>query len=92
MLISESQVRRLEISPETRLPMNIPPGSAIGRVQELLGLLTDTIGLTVKGGSGGPANVGPGTVIYVIVGRFGGGGGGWAGLVGVGIRSDVEWD
>ena len=59
-------------------------------VGELLGRLTDRIGLTVKCGSGGPArNVGPGTVIYVIVGRLGGGAG-WAGLIGVGISSDIE--
>lgn len=55
---------------------------------ELLGRLTDTVGLTIKGGSGGPAIVGPGTVVYVIVGRLGGAG--WAGLVGVGISSDME--
>ena len=67
--------------------MNIPLGSTINRVGELLGRLTDTVGLTVKGGSGGPAS--PGTVIYVIVGRVGGGAG-WAGLVGVGISSDIE--
>lgn len=54
----------------------------------LLGRLTDTVGLTVEGGSGGPAKVGPGAVIYVIAGRVGGGEG-WAGLVGVGISSDV---
>ena len=67
--------------------MNIPPGPTIKRVGELLGRLTDMVGLTVKGGSGGPAS--PGTVIYVIVGRVGGGTG-WAGLVGVGISSDME--
>ncbi|KAF9653010.1 hypothetical protein BDM02DRAFT_3108680, partial [Thelephora ganbajun] len=79
------EVRILGISAETRLPVNIPPGSTIKRVGELLGQLTDTVGLTVKGGSGGPAN--PGTVIYVTVGRLGGAG--WAGLVGVGISSDI---
>lgn len=68
--------------------MNIPPGSTINRVGELLGRLTDTIGLAVQGGSGGPAS--PKTVIiYVIAGRVEGGGG-WAGLVGVGISSDIE--
>lgn len=56
---------------------------------ELFGRLTDVVGITVKGGSGEPASVGPGTVIYVIVGRVGGGAG-WAGLAGVGISSDVE--
>ena len=68
--------------------MNIPRGPAIERVGELLGRLTDTVGLTVEGGSGGPAKVGAGTVIYVIAGRVGGGVG-WAGLVGVGIGSDI---
>ena len=58
-------------------------------MRELLGRLTDTIGLTVKGGSGGPASVGPGTVIYVIAGRLRGDVG-WAGLIGVGISSDIE--
>jgi len=77
----------LEISAETKLPLNIRPGSTIKRVGELLGRLTDTVGLTVKGGSGGPAGVGLGTVIYVIVGRLGGVG--WAGLVGVGISSEI---
>ena len=68
--------------------MNIPRGSTINRVGELLGRLTDTVGLTVKGGSGGPAH--PGTVIiYVIAGKVGGGAG-WAGLVGVGTSSDIE--
>ena len=81
-------MRKLEISAETKLPLNIPPGSTIKRVGELLGRLTDTVGLTIKGGSGGPASVGPETVIYVIVGRHGGGVG-WAGLVGVGISSDI---
>lgn len=69
--------------------MNIPPGSTIKRVGELLGRLTDTVELTVRSGSGGPASVGPGTVIYVIVGRLGRGAD-WAGLVGVGISSDIE--
>lgn len=68
--------------------MNIPAGSSIERVRELLGRLTDAFGLTVKCGSGGPSSVGPGTVIYVIVGELGGGAG-WAGLIGVGILSDV---
>lgn len=71
--------------------MNIPAGSTIKRVGELLGRLTDTIGMTVQGGSGGHASVGPGTVIYVIVGRLGGGMG-WGGLIGVGISSDVEYN
>jgi hypothetical protein len=66
--------------------VNIPAGPTIKRVGELLGRLTDTIGLTVHGGSGGPAS---GTVIYVIVGRLSGGMG-WAGLIGVGISSDIE--
>ena len=72
--------------------MNIPVGAEIERMGELLGRLTDTIGLTAKGGSGGLSSrrsVGPGTVIYVIVGKFGGGAG-WAGLIGVGISSDIE--
>ena len=69
--------------------MNIPAGSTVKRVGELLGRLTDAIGLTVKGGSGGPASVSHGTVIYVIVGRLTGSAG-WAGLVGVGISSDIE--
>ena len=77
----------MEISAETKLPLNIRPGSTIKRVGELLGRLTDTVGLTVRGGSGGPASVGLGTVIYVIMGRLGGVG--WAGLVGVGISSDI---
>lgn len=72
------------------MPLNIPAGSTIKRVGELLGRLTDTVGLTVEGRSGGPVNgVGPGTVIYVIVGRVERGAG-WAGLVGVGISSDIE--
>ena len=68
--------------------MNIPAGSTINRVGELLGRLTDTIGLTVQGGSGGPASQGT-VIIYVIAGRVEGGTG-WAGLVGVGISSDIE--
>lgn len=70
--------------------MNIPSGSTIKRVGELLGRLADTVGLTIKGGLGGPAaGVGAGAVIYVIAGRVDGGAS-WAGLVGVGISSDIE--
>jgi hypothetical protein len=71
------------------LPVNIPAGTTVKPVGELLKRLTGKIGLTAKCGSGGPSGAGPGTVIYVIAGKFIGGMG-WAGLIGVGISSDIE--
>ncbi|KZW02031.1 hypothetical protein EXIGLDRAFT_736757 [Exidia glandulosa HHB12029] len=74
-IVSESQLA-------PGLDANLAPSPALEELKKVLGALEEPFAFRVQGGPRGGS-----TVLFLLVGRFSGGG--WAGLLGIGVWSDA---